>query len=159
MQTSMRFTTALTILACISHYKEERVTSEFVARQIKVNPVTVRSIIGQLRRAGLVKVRRGVGGALFARSPEQITFMDVYRAIDEVLYEEGQLVFRFPEPRTPNCALSRSFQLSLRNRLLQVQRVMVECFSNMTVAELMRDFERCLKSDGLDPFTRASDRT
>lgn len=159
MQTSMRFTTALTILACISHYKDERVTSEFVARQIKVNPVTVRSIIGQLRNAGIVKVRRGVGGAEFARSPEQITFMDVYRAIDEVLYEEGQLVFRFPEPREPECALSRSFQLSLRDRLIQVQRIMVECFSNMTISDLMRDFERCLKSDGFNPFTRASDKT
>ena len=151
MQTSMRFTTALTILACISHYKEERVTSEFVARQIKVNPVTVRSIIGQLRDAG-------IGGAVFTRAPEQITFMDVYRAIDEVLYEEGQLVFRFPEPRTPECALSRSFQLSLRGRLIQVQRIMVECFSNMTLADLIRDFERCLKSDGFDPFTRVGDK-
>lgn len=158
MQTSMRFTTALTILACISHYKEERVTSEFVARQIKVNPVTVRSIIGQLRDAGIVKVRRGIGGAVFARAPERITFMDVYRAIDEVLYEEGQLVFRFPEPRTPECALSRSFQLSLRGRLIQVQRIMVECFSNMTLADLIRDFERCLKSDGFDPFTRVGDK-
>lgn len=158
MQTSMRFTTALTILACISHYKEERVTSEFVARKIKVNPVTVRSIIGQLRNAGIVKVRRGVGGAVFARAPEQITFMDVYRAIDEVLYEEGQLVFRFPESRTPDCPLARSFQLSLRGRLIQVQRIMVECFSNMTLADLIRDFERCLKSDGFDPFTRVGDK-
>lgn len=72
MQTSMRFTTALTILACISHYKEERVTSEFVARQIKVNPVTVRSIIGQLRRAGLVKVRRGVGAPCLRVLPSRL---------------------------------------------------------------------------------------
>ncbi len=66
--------------------------------------------------------------------------MDVYRAIGEVLYEEGQLVFPFPEPRELDCPLSRSFQLSLRRRLSQVQRIMVDCFRNMTIADLNARF-------------------
>ena len=45
------------------------------------NPVVVRRICGQLARAGLLRVRRGAGGAELARPPEAITLEDVWLAL------------------------------------------------------------------------------
>ncbi|RME28777.1 MAG: Rrf2 family transcriptional regulator [Deltaproteobacteria bacterium] len=59
-------------------------TSEVLAASVNTNPVVVRRIIGELRRAGLVRTRRGVGGgAVLARAPDAITLRQVYEAVAE----------------------------------------------------------------------------
>ena len=59
MQISSRFTIAVHIFACIDTFKEEfKLTSEFLAASINVNPVIIRKILSQLKAAGLVKVQR-----------------------------------------------------------------------------------------------------
>ncbi len=56
-------------------------TSLRLAWSVNTNPVVVRRIAGQLARAGLIRVRRGPGGAVLAREPERITLEDVWRAV------------------------------------------------------------------------------
>src|SRR6185437_4058162 len=51
-------------------------TSLRLAWSVNTNPVVVRRIAGQLARAGLIRVRRGPGGAELAREPERITLED-----------------------------------------------------------------------------------
>ena len=64
MQISSRFTLAVHIFACIETFKDEyKVTSDFLAGSTNVNPVIIRKILGQLKKAGLVEVARGTGGA------------------------------------------------------------------------------------------------
>jgi DNA-binding IscR family transcriptional regulator len=56
-------------------------TSFWLAAQVRTNPVVVRRINGQLARAGLVRVRRGVGGAFLARPAAAITLEDIWQAV------------------------------------------------------------------------------
>ena len=57
MQISSRFTIAVHIFACIDTFKEEfKLTSEFLAASINVNPVIIRKILSQLKAAGPVNV-------------------------------------------------------------------------------------------------------
>ncbi len=56
-------------------------TSFWLAAQVQTNPVVVRRISGQLARAGLVRVRRGVGGASLARPAATITLEDIWQAV------------------------------------------------------------------------------
>jgi DNA-binding IscR family transcriptional regulator len=56
-------------------------TSFWLAAQVRTNPVVVRRISGQLARAGLVRVRRGVGGAALARPAATITLEDIWQAV------------------------------------------------------------------------------
>ena len=91
MQISSRFTIALHIFACVDTFKEEyKVTSDFLAASINTNPVIVRKILSQLKNAGLINVARGTGGITFTRPPADITFLDVYEAIEPV--EDGKLL-------------------------------------------------------------------
>ena len=85
MQISTRFTVALHIFACVEAFSGKyKVTSDFLAASINTNPVIVRKILGQLSRSGLISVARGTGGIELVRPPEEITFYDVYRAVESV---------------------------------------------------------------------------
>jgi DNA-binding IscR family transcriptional regulator len=57
-------------------------TSFWLAERVHTNPVVVRRISGQLARAGLVRVRRGAGGAALARPAAAITLEDVWIAVN-----------------------------------------------------------------------------
>ena len=61
MQFSSRFTIATHILVCVCVFENEvKVTSNFLASSIQVNPVIVRNLLGLLSDAGLVEVKAGV---------------------------------------------------------------------------------------------------
>jgi Rrf2 family protein len=73
---------ALAWLALAHSRGREVLTSEEVAASIKTNPVIVRRSLGDLRRAGLVRARRGTGaGWRLSRPPGEITLLDVYAAV------------------------------------------------------------------------------
>ena len=68
MQISSRFTIAIHMLTCMEIFKNEyKITSDFLAESIQVNPVIIRRILGQLKEAGLIEVKRGTGGAATGR--------------------------------------------------------------------------------------------
>ena len=74
-------------------------TSVRLAWSVNTNPVVVRRIAGQLARAGLIRVRRGPGGAQLAREPERISLEDVWLAVQAA---EGAALL--PVHRRPNMA-------------------------------------------------------
>ena len=64
MQISSRFTIAVHVLIAIETFKNERkVTSEFLASSANVNPTVIRRLLQQLKKADIVTVKRGSGGA------------------------------------------------------------------------------------------------
>ena len=74
---------ALAWLALAQRRGRQQLTSDQVAASVNTNPVIIRRSLGDLRRAGLVSVRRGAGpGWSLARRPEDITVLDVYDAVE-----------------------------------------------------------------------------
>ena len=74
---------ALAWMALAQRRGQELLTSEQVAASVNTNPVVIWRSLGELRRAGLVEVRRGAGaGWRLARPPADITLLDVYRAVE-----------------------------------------------------------------------------
>ena len=72
----------------------QKMTNDFMAASIGTNPVIVRKILQQLKAAGLIEVARGTGGVTITRPLDQITFLDVYRAVECTPDEE---LFHFHE--------------------------------------------------------------
>lgn len=76
MQISSRFTIAIHMLACMDVFKDEyKITSDFLASSINVNPVIIRKILLQLKDAGLIEVKREPRGATIAKPLDEITFL------------------------------------------------------------------------------------
>src|ERR1044072_1485434 len=72
-------THVLTVLAV--HRDAGPVTSARIARRINTNPAFLRTLLGQLREAGLIETSLGKGGgARLARAASRVTLADGYRA-------------------------------------------------------------------------------
>ena len=146
MQVSSRFTTALHIFACNEVFKGDYdVTSDFLAGSIGTNPVVVRKILSQLRDAGLIEVSRGRGGGISVTRPlNQITFYDVYVAV-EAPNEDN--IFNFHEHPNPNCPVGRRIHAVLDNRLSSISEGLMDDLRSHTVREVVDEMERRIASE------------
>ncbi len=143
MQISSRFTLAVHILTCIDTFKDEyKITSEFLAGSTNVNPVIVRKILGQLKAAGIVNVARGTGGASIARPLQEITFLDIYRAVECI--DHGEL-FHFHENPNPDCPVGRNIHHILDEKLEHIQKAMEAELQKITLLDVRRDAEKYIK--------------
>lgn len=132
MQISSRFTLAIHIFACIDTFGNKyKVTSDFLARSTNVNPVIIRKLLGQLKGAGLIQVARGTGGTTVTKPLEEITFLDIYHAVECV--ENGEL-FHFHENPNPNCPVGKNIHHILDDKLLQVQNSLEKELASITLA-------------------------
>ena len=145
MQISSRFTIALHIFACVDTFKDDyKVTSDFLAASINTNPVIVRKILLQLKNAGLINVARGTGGITFTRSSADITFFDVYEAIEPV--ENGDL-FHFHEAPNPECPVGRNIHGLLDGKLLAIQSAMETEMKKYTIADIHNGMQELLEKE------------
>ena len=132
MQISSRFTIAIHMMTCMETFKEEyKITSDFLASSINVNPVIIRRILSQLRDAGLIEVKRGTGGAAVRKPFEEITFLDVYRAVECI---EENTLFHFHENPNPNCPVGKNIHNILDDKLCRVQAAMERELESITLA-------------------------
>lgn len=64
MQISKKCSIAIHCLVFINEYgRQKKVTSELLSLSTGCNPVTIRSILSSLKKAGIVAVPSGTGGA------------------------------------------------------------------------------------------------
>lgn len=143
MQISSRFTLAVHIFACIETFGDEnKVTSDFLAASANVNPVIIRKILGQLKGAGLINVARGTGGTTLAKPLGEITFLDIYRAVECV--DNGDL-FRFHENPNPECPVGGNIHNILDDKLQRVQSAMERELASITLEDVKTDIQKYLK--------------
>ena len=144
MQISSRFTMAIHMFACIDTFSDQRMTSDFMAASIGTNPVIIRKLLQQLKAAGLVEVSRGTGGVTITKPLEEITFLDIYRAVECAPDEE---LFHFHENPNKNCPVGKNIHHVLDDRLLQVQRAMEEKLAQMNLSDVKRDVAMCIEKE------------
>lgn len=76
-----RFAVAIHILLLLATEPGGQATSGRLAESVGTNPVVIRRLAGQLARAGLIRIRRGPGGAELARPAGEITLADIWQAM------------------------------------------------------------------------------
>jgi Rrf2 family protein len=83
MQISMKCSIAVHCLIFIHEAKGiAKVTSNLLAESTGSNPVVIRNILSALKKAGLITVLRGTGGAELCADPSQITLYQIYSALE-----------------------------------------------------------------------------
>ena len=137
MQISSRFTIAIHIFACVDTFGSEmKITSDFLAGSINTNPVIIRKLLSQLKDAGLIEVKRGPGGIDITRPLEDITFLDIYKAVECIEYEK---LFHFHENPNPNCPVGRNVHAVLDNKLDNIQTAMENELAKITLSQLTQE--------------------
>ena len=146
MQITSKFTIAVHIIAATDHFKDDvKVTSNFLAGSIGVNPVIVRTVMGCLKDAGIISISQGKSGIALARAHEKITFYDVYKAVDP-LGKEG--LFHFHDDPNPQCPVGRNIHAAMDDRLHRIQEKMETEMRSITLAEVTADIEKKIEDEG-----------
>ncbi|GGJ32012.1 Rrf2 family transcriptional regulator [Deinococcus roseus] len=132
-----RFAVAVHVLSLIALTPDRMSSSEEMAGSVGVNPVVVRSALSQLKQAGLVHTRPGVAGSRLTRSPEQITLLDVFRAV-----VPDRELFGMHDRPNPDCPIGQNIQESLDWVFLEARTAMEERFSGITLADFAEELTR-----------------
>ena len=143
MQISSRFTIALHIFTCVETFKNDyKITSDFLAGSINTNPVIIRKILTQLKNAVLITVARGTVGISPTRPLKEISFYDVYQAIEPV--ENGDL-FNFHSSPNPQCPVGKNIHALLDDKLKTIQLAMENEMKKYTLDDLRIGMQELLK--------------
>lgn len=134
MKISSRFSIGVHILSLLSIAKDAHCTSEWIAGSVNTNPVIIRRILGNLKKAGLVHVRAGSGGAYLLKQLHEITLLDIYQAVEVV--DAGEL-FNFHEDPNPQCPIGANIQGVLQVILRRSQMAMEQVLADITMKELV----------------------
>jgi len=130
-----RFAVAIHVLLLLACNRDTgKATSQFLAKSVNTNPVVVRRITGQLARAGLIRVRRGPGGAELARPANEISLGDVWRAMNPGGSRPLLPVHAAPSAQ---CPVGREVHSVLRGAFVAAEEAMHQALCRTTLASLV----------------------
>jgi DNA-binding IscR family transcriptional regulator len=136
MTISSRFSVAIHILSLLEINKDGISTSEYISGSVNTNPVVIRRIMGMLNKAGLVEVRTGVAGSKLSRPLDQITLLDVYRAV-HVVEEDG--LFAVHDHPNPDCPVGKNIQSTIEPIFSLAQKAMENTLAAVTLKDVVND--------------------
>jgi Rrf2 family protein len=138
MAANSRLTIAVHTLAWLALAQQQgrdRLTSDQVAASVNTNPVIIRRSLGDLRRAGLVRVRRGTeAGWSLARRPEDITVLEVHDAVTP----EPLFAMHHTEPNF-ECPVGRGIQPALHGLYRGAEQALREELAGTSIADVLRE--------------------
>lgn len=107
--------------------------SEYMAYSVNTNPVVIRRIIGELKKAGLVDAKTGPnGGAFIAKDPSRITLADIYKA----LKDEGD-IFNVAECKANHsCVIGRGIKPAFMNLVEDAEKALLDVLAKKTIKDL-----------------------
>ena len=145
MQITSKFTIAVHVITAIDYFKDhEKVTSNFLAGSVGANPVIVRNVMGNLKEAGIINISQGKSGISLAKDLDDITFYDIYKAVDSVS-DEG--LFHFHENPNANCPVGRNIHKAVDEKLLKVQKAMEAEMKQITLSDVVEDTRKEILSE------------
>ncbi len=111
-------------------------TSDMIARMLDANPVVIRRTMAGLRENGYVHSEKGHGGGwTLARPLEELTLLDIHRAVGE------PSVFALgPAYDMPGCPIEKAVNATLKDVFADAEQLLLKRFAGVTLADIARDF-------------------
>ena len=132
MKISSRFTIAVHTLLCILLFEDEKITSNFLAGSVNVNPVIIRNILLQLQKAGIITVKRGTGGIKLNKKAKDITLLEIFDAVESL---DGKL-FSFHKKPNSKCPVGNNITKILLPKLDEIQKSMEKELKKTTLKDI-----------------------
>jgi DNA-binding IscR family transcriptional regulator len=106
-------------------------TSDVIARMLNTNPVVVRRTMGLLRNVGLVSSAGGrSGGWTLGRPAEEISMLDVHRALNAQVFAIG------PSNDHPQCPVEQTVNNLIEHATRKAELALSEHLGRVTIAAL-----------------------
>ena len=140
MQISMKCSVAVHCLIFIHEAKGiAKVTSNLLAESTGSNPVVIRNILSALKKAGLITVPRGTGGAELCADPSQITLYQIYSALEP----DGMssIIGIHPCQKSP-CPVAQNIRQVLKTPYQKIEDSIQQTMEGITLQSMIDDFEQ-----------------
>ena len=109
-------------------------TSERIAQMLNTNPVVVRRTLGALRDHGIVESEGGRGGGWrMVKALEEITVLDVQRALDD-----GPILPAAASRDHPSCPVEQASNSVLTAAHAAAEARLIEIYGATTLADIAR---------------------
>lgn len=138
MRISVKCSSAVHVLLMIALLPASyKITSEFLASSVGSNPVEIRKLLSSLKKAGIIDVARGPGGASLKKAPEDISLLDIYNAVDAASLDELIGVHAHP---SDVCPFGRNISDILAEPYAEIGEAVREKMAAVTLRSLVSRF-------------------
>jgi len=146
MSTSTRFAVAAHVLTVITLQEGKPVPSDMIADSANSHATVIRRILSMLNSARITKAQLGKGGgALLAKSPDVITLLDIYKAV-----EKDSLFSTHRSAPNDECMIGRNILPVLTPILNEAQLALETKLESVSLRQVATDIiERGKISGGL----------
>jgi Rrf2 family protein len=136
--TNNQFSIAVHLMAGLGYCTETDRTSAQLAASVNTSPSFIRRTLAKLSKAGLVATSKGKHGfCRLAKSPENITLLDVYLAV------EAPKAFAIHQYEATNaCQVSCNIKAVLEDALRMTQRGMEDSLAKITIGDLITQIKK-----------------
>ncbi|MBS7333945.1 RrF2 family transcriptional regulator [Faecalibacter bovis] len=132
---NLRFATIVHILVLTEKFKDELITSDFIAGSINVNPVVVRREIQVLKDAEILGSKKGKdGGCFLIKDANEITFGEIYKIITK------DMDFAKKNQPNPVCPIGKKMNETLDQLFVSVENNLINQLSKTTLKEFSSQF-------------------
>ncbi|WP_409335957.1 Rrf2 family transcriptional regulator [Eubacterium sp. F2] len=132
-----KFSSAVHALILISE-AETPMNSEQIANSVGTNASYIRKLTTRLRKAGIIESHRGVSGFTLNKEADEITMLDIYKAVMET--DEIHL---FDIHQNPNdqCIVGHNIKPVLSSMFQDLEGQMERQLSRLTLADCINDMK------------------
>lgn len=140
MKISSRYTVALQLLCIFEIYKDNKITSNFIAEKTGADSSTIRYIMLDLKKRNYVESRPGPGGTKLCVPLNSISLYDVYELVAD---PDDSLLNFCTLPETAN-QTDVIIQESINQHFESYKYEMFEKMKKQTVAEICAEIKETL---------------
>ncbi len=140
MQISMKCSIAVHCLIFIYEAKGiAKVTSSLLSQSTGCNPVIIRNTISALKKARLITVARGTGGAELCKDPSEITLYMIYNALEPTGLSS---LIGIHSCQGRACPVAQNIHDVLQKSYQQIEDSIRKTMESITLESMIEDFHR-----------------
>lgn len=140
MRYSYKLSDALHIMTYIDLYPDGDLSSAAIANSIEANPSVVRGTMARLKKAGLLNNQPGVAKASLARPAEEISMLEVYKAVAD----NTDLLHVDPHTN-PKCPVGANIQATLEEKYELIQQAAEAQMAQISLASISASLSKRAK--------------
>ena len=140
MQISMKCSVAVHCLIFIYEAKgKARVTSTLLAQSTGCKPVVIRNILSALKKAGMMSVARGPGGAELLKEPSEITLYMIYDAMEP---EGLSSLIGIHSCEDRKCPVAKNIRFVLQDPYQKIEDSIRQTMKGITLESMIEEFHK-----------------
>lgn len=142
MKYSTKLSDAVHIMAFIQLSGQHLLTSTEIATSIQTNPAYVRQLMSKLKAAGLLQSSQGQARPSLCQGPEEITLLDVYRAV-----EGSKPLLHLDTHTNPDCGVGVNIQYALQTYFDHVQEIAETEMKKISLQNILDTYHQRLNTE------------